>query len=287
MVQKHALGRGLSALIDTEPISTSGSSSINEIEIHQIHPNPHQPRTHFDEEALVELAASIREIGIIQPITLRKINEEKYEIIAGERRYRASKLAGLTTIPAYIKTAADDLVMEMALIENLQREDLNAIEIALTFQRLQEEYKMTQERLSERVGKKRATVANYLRLLRLPAEIQMAIKDKQIDMGHARALITVENPAKQLAIYEQILKNHLSVRKVEELVRNIDENKDNEPSAKIPLPQEHVQIEKQLNERLGIPVKFSCNDKGKGKITFSFRSDEELEHLMELFDKLN
>ncbi len=287
MVQKHALGRGLSALIDTEPISTSGSSSINEIEICQIHPNPHQPRTHFDEEALIELAASIKEIGIIQPITLRKINEEKYEIIAGERRYRASKLAGLTTIPAYIKTAADDLVMEMALIENLQREDLNAIEIALTFQRLQEEYKMTQERLSERVGKKRATVANYLRLLRLPAEIQMAIKDKQIDMGHARALITVENPAKQLAIYEQILKNHLSVRKVEELVRNIDENTDNEPKAKLPLPQEHVQIEKQLNERLGVPVKFNCSEKGKGKITLSFRSDEELEHLMELFDKLN
>ncbi|MBB3186774.1 ParB/RepB/Spo0J family partition protein [Microbacter margulisiae] len=287
MVQKHALGRGLSALIDAEPISTSGSSSINEIEIHKIHPNPHQPRTHFDEEALAELAASIKEIGIIQPITLRKIDEDNYEIIAGERRYRASKRVGLTTIPAYIKTADDDLVVEMALIENLQREDLNAIEIALTFQRLQEEYKMTQERLSERVGKKRATVANYLRLLRLPAEIQMAIKDKQIDMGHARAIITIDDPARQLGIYEQIIKNHLSVRKVEELVRNIDEVRDNETKNQHPIPKEHVQIEKQLKEHFGVPVKFICNDKGKGKITLSFRSDEELEKLMELFDKLH
>ncbi|MGC9150548.1 MAG: ParB/RepB/Spo0J family partition protein [Microbacter sp.] len=287
MVQKHALGRGLSALIDTEPISTSGSSSINEIDIEKIHPNPHQPRSHFDEEALMELASSIKEIGIIQPITLRKINDDKYEIIAGERRYRASKLAGLTTIPAYIKTADDDLVMEMALIENLQREDLNAIEIALTFQRLLEEYKMTQERLSERVGKKRATIANYLRLLRLPAEIQMAIKNKQIDMGHARALINVEDPTKQLTIYEQILKNHLSVRKVEELVRNIELDEEKETIEKKPLPQEHQQIEKKLVELLQVPVKFNCNDKGKGKITLSFRSDSELERLMELLDKLH
>jgi len=287
MVQKHALGRGLSALIDTEPISTNGSSSINEIDINVIHPNPHQPRTHFDEDALMELASSIKEIGIIQPITLRKINNEKYEIIAGERRYRASKIAGLKSIPAYIKTADDDLVMEMALIENLQREDLNAIEIALTFQRLLEEYKMTQERLSERVGKKRATIANYLRLLRLPAEIQMAIKNKQIDMGHARALINVEDPSKQLAIYEQILKNHLSVRKVEELVRNIELNNEKETIDKKIFPPEHQQIEKKLIELLHVPVKFSCNDNGKGKITLSFQSDSELERLMELLDKLH
>ena len=188
MVQKHVLGRGLSALMDIEPISTSGSSSINEIEISKIHANPNQPRTFFDEEALGELSASIKEIGIIQPITLRELDPDNYQIIAGERRYRASKMAGLTSIPAYVRKAADDTVVEMALIENLQREDLSAIEIALTFQRLQEEYKMTQERLSERVGKKRATVSNYLRLLRLPAEIQMGIKDKQIDMGHARHL---------------------------------------------------------------------------------------------------
>jgi ParB family chromosome partitioning protein len=291
MVQKHALGRGLSALIDTEPISTSGSSSINEIEIAQIRPNPHQPRTHFDEEALAELATSIKEIGIIQPITLRKLTDDNYEIIAGERRYRASKMAGLTTIPAYIKTAEDDLVMEMALIENLQREDLNAIEVALTFQRLQEEYKMTQERLSERVGKKRATVANYLRLLRLPAEIQMGIKNKQIDMGHARALLSVEDPARQLNIYEQILTGHLSVRKVEEMARETD-NPEPEAEATPKAPRsevlpEHELIRNKLAEYLGARVQFVCNDKGKGKITISFQSDKELERLMELFDKLN
>jgi ParB family chromosome partitioning protein len=292
MVQKHALGRGLGALIDIEPISTGGSSSINEIEIAKIHPNPHQPRTFFDEEALSELSASIKEIGIIQPITLREINENKYQIIAGERRYRASKMAGLTTIPAYVKKAEDDLVMEMALIENLQREDLNAIEVALTFHRLLEEYKMTQERLSERVGKKRATISNYLRLLRLPAEIQMGIKNKQIDMGHAKALITIEDPAKQIAIYEQILANHLSVRKVEEMVRAKDDMPVSVPET-VPtkkdtaIPAEHSLIQNRLTECLQSKVQFSCNDKGKGKITISFSSDAELERLMELFDKLS
>ncbi|MBP1640836.1 MAG: chromosome segregation DNA-binding protein [Bacteroidetes bacterium] len=292
MVQKHALGRGLGALIDIEPISTGGSSSINEIEIAKIHPNPNQPRTFFDEEALSELSVSIKEIGIIQPITLREINEDNYQIIAGERRYRASKMAGLTTIPAYVKKAEDDLVMEMALIENLQREDLNAIEVALTFHRLLEEYKMTQERLSERVGKKRATISNYLRLLRLPAEIQMGIKNKQIDMGHAKALITIEDPAKQILIYEQILANHLSVRKVEEMVRE----KDDAPSpvqeavsvkTKATIPVEHSLIQNRLTECLQSKVQFSCNEKGKGKITIAFNSDTELERLMELFDKLS
>jgi ParB family transcriptional regulator, chromosome partitioning protein len=292
MVQKHALGRGLGALIDIEPISTGGSSSINEIEIAKIHPNPNQPRTFFDEEALSELSASIKEIGIIQPITLREINEDNYQIIAGERRYRASKMAGLSTIPAYVKKAEDDLVMEMALIENLQREDLNAIEVALTFHRLLEEYKMTQERLSERVGKKRATISNYLRLLRLPAEIQMGIKNKQIDMGHAKALITIEDPAKQILIYEQILANHLSVRKVEEMVRA----KDDAPSpvqeavsvkTKATIPVEHSLIQNRLTECLQSKVQFSCNEKGKGKITIAFNSDTELERLMELFDKLS
>ncbi len=292
MVQKHALGRGLGALIDIEPISTGGSSSINEIEIAKIHPNPNQPRTFFDEEALSELSASIREIGIIQPITLREVDENNYQIIAGERRYRASKMAGLTTIPAYVKKAEDDLVMEMALIENLQREDLNAIEVALTFHRLLEEYKMTQERLSERVGKKRATISNYLRLLRLPAEIQMGIKNKQIDMGHAKALITIEDPAKQISIYEEILANHLSVRKVEVMVRANDETS-SPVSETIPAkkatttPAEHALIQNRLSERLQSNVQFSCNDKGKGKITITFSSDAELERLMDLFDKLS
>jgi ParB family chromosome partitioning protein len=292
MVQKHALGRGLGALIDIEPISTAGSSSINEIEIAKIHPNPNQPRTFFDEEALSELSASIREIGIIQPITLREVNENNYQIIAGERRYRASKMAGLTTIPAYVKKAEDDLVMEMALIENLQREDLNAIEVALTFHRLLEEYKMTQERLSERVGKKRATISNYLRLLRLPAEIQMGIKNKQIDMGHAKALITIEDPAKQISIYEEILANHLSVRKVEEMVRANEETSspvsETMPAKKaVTTPAEHAMIQNRLSERLQSKVQFSCNDKGKGKITITFSSDAELERLMDLFDKLS
>jgi len=288
MVQKHVLGRGLSALMDIEPISTSGSSSINEIEISKIHANPNQPRTFFDEEALGELSASIKEIGIIQPITLRELDPDNYQIIAGERRYRASKMAGLTSIPAYVRKAEDDTVVEMALIENLQREDLNAIEIALTFQRLQEEYKMTQERLSERVGKKRATVSNYLRLLRLPAEIQMGIKDKQIDMGHAKALITIEDPAMQIAIYEQILANHLSVRKVEEMVRIIDEPKKEKPfTEKQASPIEHELIQSRLSECLRSQVQFTCNEKGKGKITILFHSDAELERLMELFDKIN
>ncbi len=191
------LGRGLGALIDTETVNTGGSSSISEVDINLIVANPNQPRTHFDEEALSELAASIRELGVISPITLRKNEDGKYLIIAGERRYRASKQIGLRTIPAYVKTAADEQVMEMALIENIQREDLNAIEIALTFYRLMEEYKLTQERLSERVGKKRTTIANYLRLLRLPAEIQMGIKDKKIEMGHARAILGLPEPSQQ------------------------------------------------------------------------------------------
>src|SRR5665647_185220 len=213
------LGRGLGALIDTEHISTSGSSSISEVEMNLIFANPNQPRTHFDEDALTELATSIRELGVISPITLRKNDDGTYLIIAGERRFRASKLVGLKSIPAYVKTAADEQVMEMALIENIQREDLNAIEIALTFYRLMEEYKLTQERLSERVEKKRTTIANYLRLLRLPAEIQMGIKNKKIDMGHARAILGLNDPAVQLKLYDLIVKNEYTVRKVEELVR--------------------------------------------------------------------
>jgi len=293
MAQKHALGRGLSALIDMEPVITSGSSSISEIEISKIQPNPNQPRTYFDEEALEELSASIKEIGIIQPVTLRKVDDDNYQIIAGERRYRASKMAGLDSIPAYIKTAKDDAMIEMALIENLQREDLNAIEIALTFQRLLEEYRMTQERLSERVGKKRATVTNYLRLLRLPAEIQMAITNGQIDMGHARALLAIENPAKQLSVYEQIVDQQLSVRKVEELVRNVDSEEElagQDPvkqQVKKNISEKHYAIQQQLSERLQTNVQFACNDKGKGKITIAFRSDEELERIMTMFDKLN
>jgi len=292
---KHitGLGKGLGALIDTGSISTGGSSSISEVELELIFANPHQPRTHFDEETLTELATSIRELGVISPITLRKNDDGTYLIIAGERRFRASKLAGLKSIPAYVKTAADEQVMEMALIENIQREDLNAIEIALTFYRLMEEYKLTQERLSERVGKKRTTIANYLRLLRLPAEIQMGIKDKKIDMGHARAILGLSEPAVQLHLYELILKNDFSVRKVEDLVKLYLEtgsfdvkvktaNSEN-PVKKLP---EFEDIQKQLNQVFGTNVQFSCNTEGKGKISIPFSNDDELSKIMELFDKI-
>ena len=220
VMKRSALGRGLDALITMDDLKTGGSSSISEIELSKIQPNPDQPRSIFEEEALEELATSIRSLGVIQPITLKEIGTEKYMIISGERRYRASLMAGLEQIPAYIKTAADENVVEMALIENIQREDLNSIEIALAYQKLIDSYGLTQEKLSERVGKKRATIANYLRLLKLPAEIQMGLKDKKIDMGHARALLPVEDPEVQLALYEQILAEGLSVRNVEEIVRN-------------------------------------------------------------------
>ena len=289
------LGRGLGALIDTAPITTSGSSSISEVELSLIQANPNQPRTHFDEEALDELTASIRELGVISPITLRKNDDGTYLIIAGERRYRASKRAGLTTIPAYVRTAADEQVMEMALIENIQREDLNAIEIALTFQRLMEEYNLTQERMSERVGKKRATIANYLRLLRLPAEVQMGIKDKKIDMGHARALLGLDDPAAQLALYEDILNRHHSVRRVEEMVRHYQETGSFEEAKPKPAPRtenpvaglkELGELRDQLSRRLGTKVQLTCNPAGKGKISIPFANDEELARIMELFDKI-
>lgn len=291
------LGRGLGALIDTETISTNGSTSINEVEISLIIPNPHQPRTHFDEEALAELATSIKELGVISPITLRQNEDGTYLIIAGERRYRALKLLGLKTIPAYVKSAADEQVMEMALIENIQREDLNAIEIALTFYRLMEEYKLTQERLSERVGKKRTTIANYLRLLRLPADIQMGLKDKKIDMGHARAILGVNDPAIQLYLYEQVLKSSISVRRVEELVKTYNETgsfddtpatpKASQPKAN-PVVQlkEYDELKTQLSNMFGTKVQFALSAEGKGKISIPFKSDEELARIMEMLDRI-
>jgi len=285
------LGRGLGALIDTEHISTGGSSSINEVEMNLIFANPNQPRSYFDEDALTELASSIRELGVISPITLRKNEDNTYLIIAGERRFRAAKLVGLKSIPAYVKTAADEQVMEMALIENIQREDLNAIEIALTFYRLMEEYKLTQERLSERVGKKRATIANYLRLLRLPAEIQMGIKDKKIDMGHARAILGLNDPAAQLHLYEAIVLNDYTVRKVEELVRLFIETGSLDTKPKVAVNpvkalKEFDDLKIQLSQVFGTNVQFSCNPDGKGKISIPFSNDEELTHIMDLFDKI-
>lgn len=289
-MKKQALGRGLSALIETEPVAAVGSTIFNEIEISKIHPNPNQPRTEFDDEALEELAASIRANGIISPITLRKISEDNYQIIAGERRYRASKLAGLDKIPAYIRDVDDGQVMEMALIENIQREDLNAIEIALSYNSLVATLNITQEALAERVGKKRATITNYLRLLKLPAEIQMGLKDKKIDMGHARALVSVENPETMLNIYAQVLAEGASVRRTEELVRlaagGNEEKSTKKEKQRIIMPEEYDTLCKELNDKFNANVKLTYNEKGKGKVVIPFDSDDDLMRLMSLFDKI-
>lgn len=290
--KKFALGRGLDALISTEEVKTEGSSSINEIEISKISINPNQPRHEFDPVALQELADSIAEIGIIQPITLRKLSEDSYQIIAGERRYRASQIAGLQTIPAYIRTADDENVMEMALIENIQREDLNSLEIALAYQHLLEQYELTQERLSERVGKKRTTIANYLRLLKLPAPIQVALQNKEIDMGHARALLTLDDPKIQIKIFEEIIKQGYSVRKVEELVKALSEGETVKSGKKKIIPrnikssQEFDMLKKHLSDFFQTKVQLTCTEKGKGKISIPFNNEEDLERIMEILDKL-
>ncbi len=284
-IKNTGLGRGLDALIDTTHVNTNGSSSINEVPLNEIKANPNQPRHNFDEEALEELAASIREIGVISPITLRKNADQDYLIIAGERRYRAAKMAGLDTIPAYIRTAKDEQIMEMALIENIQREDLDAIEIALAYQRLMDDYSLTQERMSERVGKKRATVANYLRLLRLPAEIQMGIKEKKIDMGHARAILAMKQPTEQISLYKRILQEGLSVRQVEKIASGQKEEQKSTHKAKTSLQLPELdQLKKELSSFFGVKVNLSCNEQGKGKIAIAFNSDAELQQIMQKLD---
>ena len=284
MAQKKypSLGRGLDALISTDTVKTEGSSSISEIPIRLIKANPNQPRREFDPEALQELSDSIKEIGIIQPITLRKMDDGTYQIIAGERRFRASQLAGLTEIPAYIRTADDENVMEMALVENIQREDLNAMEIALAYQHLLEEYELTQERLSERVGKKRTTVANYLRLLKLPAQIQVALKNRELDMGHARALLALDNPVEQINLFQEIQALGYSVRKVEEIVKK---NKQKTPQ-KESKPNDYDILKHHLAAFFQTDVQLTCSPKGKGKIAISFKNEEELERIIALLDKL-
>ena len=253
----------------------------------KISANPNQPRREFDPIALQELADSIAEVGIIQPITLRKINDDSYQIIAGERRFKASALAGLKTIPAYIKTADDENVMEMALIENIQREDLNSLEIALAYQHLIEQYELTQERLSERVGKNRTTVANYLRLLKLPATIQMALKNKEIDMGHARALLSIDNPQTQLKIFNEIISNGYSVRKVEELVKALNNGKEEKKAThNNKLPETFGVLQSHLSSFFGTKVQLSCSAKGKGKISIPFNDEADLERIMEILDSL-
>ena len=278
-----SLGRGLDALISTDTVKTGGSSSISEIAINKIKANPNQPRREFDPEALQELADSIKEIGIIQPITLRQMEDGTYQIIAGERRFRASQLAGLTALPAYIRTADDENVMEMALIENIQREDLNAMEIALAYQHLLDEYDLTQERLSERVGKKRTTIANYLRLLKLPAQIQMALKNHELDMGHARALLSLDNPVDQINLFQDIQIMGYSVRKVEEIIKKMK-------STKAPAPAkpagEYDLLKKHLSTFFNTDVHLTCNAKGKGKIAITFKDEDELQRIITLLDKL-
>jgi ParB family chromosome partitioning protein len=286
----NALGRGLDALISTNDVKTQGSSTINEIPLSQIEPNPNQPRREFDEAALQELAQSIGEIGIVVPLTLRQTGENRFQIVAGERRWRASQIAGLKSVPAYIRTIKDEEVMEMALVENIQREDLNAIEIALAYQHLMETTDKTQDKVAERVGKSRTAITNYLRLLKLPAQVQMALQKKEIDMGHARALLSLDSPAQQIALFREIQKNAYSVRKVEELVRMARNGEDVQAGkkklvAKKQLPDSVSAARTRLANVLGARVEMTCNAKGKGKISIPFDSEEDLERIMNVLGK--
>lgn len=286
--RRNALGRGLDALISINDVEAEGSSAIREISIGEIDPNPEQPRTDFDEESLEELAASIKELGIVQPLTLRLMDSGRYQIIAGERRWRAAAKAGISRLPAYVRTASDSEVTEMALLENIQREDLNAVEVALAFKKLIDDYHLTQERLSERLGKKRATIANHLRLLKLPAEIQLGLRDRKIDMGHAKALLSVSDPVRQLEIYKKILRDGLSVRSVEDLAR---QSAVGSPEKKAPkripaTPEDYEYFTRELSKRFPTPVKFKRDKNGRGSITITFSSDDELRRLVAIFEKL-
>ena len=280
--RRNALGRGLDALFSMDEVKTEGSSSINEIELSKITVNPNQPRHEFDPVALQELADSISEIGIIQPITLRKLSDDEYQIIAGERRFRASQLAGLTSIPAYIRTADDENVMEMALIENIQREDLNSVEIALAYQHLLEQYGLTQERLSERVGKKRTTIANYLRLLKLPDEIQLALKEGLISAGHAKAIAGA--PAdRQLHLLKRCIKKDLSVRQIEELVRSFNAQRPAEPAEDEEYPESYLRLVEQLERFFSQEISIKRSKNGGGKIVIDFAGDADIEKFLTRF----
>jgi ParB family chromosome partitioning protein len=292
MAKKSALGRGLGALIDDRDDfqarpSRQDSELSNEIELSKIEVNPFQPRIKFDEEALNELAKSIKEIGIVQPITVRKLNSNSYQLIAGERRLRASKIAGLTKIPAYVRLAEDDKMLEMALVENIQREDLDSIEIAISYQRLIDECDLTQESLSDRVGKKRSTISNYLRLLKLPAEIQKGIREKQIRMGHARALVNVENREYQQSIYKMAVSDDLSVRKIEELVREANNGAPVKEKLKpVRLADEYESLKQHLSKHFDSKIDLKRNAKGKGQIIIPFKSDDDLERILGVLDQM-
>ncbi len=290
MAKKNALGRGLSALIDdADRGKFERIGSINEIDLVNIEINPFQPRSKFDEEKIKELASSIKELGIIQPITVRTIEGGKYQLITGERRLRAAYIAGLKRIPAFIRSANDQDMLELALVENIQREDLDAIEVSISYQRLIEECKLTQENLSERVGKKRSTITNYLRLLKLPAEIQLGIREKKISMSHARALVNIEDPGDQINIFYRIIAEDLSVRKVESLVQKTNRAKlgtEADKTKSSNLMEEFEELEKQLSSIFSSRVQFRMNEKGRGKIVIPFNSGEELEQIIGVFDKI-
>lgn len=292
MTKKNALGRGLGALIDgVEKEALERKVEPNsDILLDSIDGNPFQPRTHFDDQALNELAASIKKLGIVQPLTVRETGNGRYQLIAGERRLRAARMAGLTSIPAYIRTADDQAMLELALVENIQREDLDAIEVAISFQRLIEEVNLTQEQLSDRVGKQRSTIANYLRLLRLPAEIQLGIRNKHIMMGHARTLVNIENPKTQMNVYYRIVDGDLSVRQTEELVRLLQTEKIKDPAKRArrkKLNEDFQQLSEHLNRIFSTKVNFRINELGKGKIVIPFDNPEEMERILGVFDRLN
>jgi ParB family transcriptional regulator, chromosome partitioning protein len=293
MAKKSPLGKGLGALIDTsyekKPIDEAKSTgAVAEIKLNQIQVNPYQPRTEFDEQALDELAASIKQLGVIQPITVRKVGEKKFQIISGERRFRAAKRAGLTSVVAFVRDANDEDLLAMALVENIQREDLNAIEVGLSYQRLIDECSLTQNDLSERIGKKRSTITNYLRLLKLPPEIQAGIKTNQIGMGHARALVNIEDEKLQLDTFYKIVSEGLSVRDTEKLIREI-----NYPVAKKkvssnsnPIPEDYKQFAQEISEVFPGSVKVKRNNAGRGSLTLAFTSDKQFDEIKKILSQL-
>ena len=291
--QGQALGRGLDALLQTEDIQTGGSSNLSEVRMDDIQPNPNQPRREFDDDSLQELANSIRQIGIIQPITLRDMGDGTYTIIAGERRWRASQRVGLTTIPAYIRTVDDENMLEMALVENIQREDLTAIEVALAYQKLIEGYSLTQDQLSEKVGKNRATISNYLRLLKLPASVQMALRNREIDMGHARALLSISDPKAQLKVFSEMKKGRMSVRQIENMGKLLSEGGSVKTKSGTRIRQKGSNLSADYNLlREGLrkifktKVEMTCSESGKGKISIPFANEAELERIIEMLERL-
>ena len=283
--KKQALGRGLSALLKDTSVSDTNNDavvgSIIEISLKSIQVNPYQPRTYFDEESLRELSSSIKELGVIQPITVRKVGD-LFQLVSGERRYRASKLIGNKSIPAYIRTANDQEMLEMALVENIQRKNLDPIEVALSYQRLIDEIQLTQEELSVRVGKKRSTVTNYLRLLKLDPILQTGMRDGFISMGHGRALINIKSSEDQLAIYEKILREKLSVRQTEELVKSLKVEATGPNETKKYLPKYIKDSLLEINSYLGHKINITINSKGKGKISIPFHSQEDFERIKNL-----